>query len=324
MLTASLSVAAGLLLLTFGAERFVHGAAAIAHNIGIAPLIIGLTIVGFATSAPEVLAGALAAWHGKTEIGIGNAIGSNITNITLVLGATALIQPVRATSDTLRREFLFMCAALAAALYVLSDHELSRFDGALLMLGLALTMYLIARIARRAPRGDPLAAEFEQELGPGISTARAVILFMLGLALLLAGAELLVQGAVVIAKELGMSDLVIGLTVVAVGTSLPELAASAMSALKAEPDIAIGNVIGSNMFNMFAVLGVPGLIRPAGFGAEVLQRDFAVMLGGTILLTYMLFARKPNTITRTNGTVLLTCFAGYQLWLLLPAAGAAG
>ncbi len=313
MLIATLAVLGGLLLLVLGADRFVSGASGAARALGVPPLIIGLTVVGIATSMPEVLVGGVAAWDEKTRIAIGNALGSNIANIGLVLGATALFTPLLVQSQTLTREFILMCAAMLVALLVMLDLRLGRGDGLLLLGVLVLMLYWIVRKVREDAGSAPQQAEMKQL--PGLS--KSVTLILVGLVILLGGAELLVRGAVYIAREIGVDDLVIGLTIVAVGTSLPELAASLMSVAKKEIDIAIGNIIGSNMFNMLMVLGIPCIIYPDTFGKEVLLRDFPIMAGLTLLMGWMVFYSGKNRFSRLEGTVLLLCFAGYQYWLFL-------
>ena len=311
MLIATIAVFGGLTLLVLGADRFVSGAAGAAQALGVSPLIIGLIIVGIATSMPEVFVGGVAAWDGKTRIAIGNALGSNIANIGLVLGATALFAPIMVKSRTLPREFLLMLAAMLIAFVLMSDLRLTRIDGLLLLTALGLMMMWIFRQARREASSAPATDEQEASIG----LIKSALFMLIGLTVLLGGAELLVHGAVHIARELGVDDLVIGLTIVAVGTSLPELAASLMSVAKKQMDIAVGNIIGSNMFNMLMVLGIPCIIYPDTFGSEVLMRDFSVMSGLTLLMAWMVFRSGKGGYGRTQGVVLLLCFAGYQYWL---------
>lgn len=321
MLLACLAVIAGLGLLGYGADRFVHGAAATAHNLGVTPFVIGMTVVGIATSLPEILVGSVAALQGRIEIAVGNAVGSNIANIGLVLGATAVVVPVTIASDTIRREYLLMMIAIGFAGLLLLDLDLSRGDGLILAAGLIAAMAAVIYIAERArDSDDPLVAESDQEYRTQLTPLRAGIFLVIGLMLLLGGAELLVRGAVFIAETFGVSDLVIGLTIVAVGTSLPELATSITSIMKREADIAIGNIIGSNMFNMLAVLGIPALLGPGAFQASAIARDFPVMLGLSVLMGLMLFIRKRGRIGRPEGLLLLLCFIGYQIWLFLDPA----
>ena len=311
----------GLILLTYGADKFVTGAANIACNLGISPMVIGLTIVGLATSAPEILVGSVAALDGKTSLAIGNAIGSNITNIGLVLGLTVAIMPIVIESRTLRQEYLLMIGASVAVFLLMLDLGLSQLDGVILLGLMIATAIIIVRVAVHAAKTDPLVAEYNDELSGKSDNLKSAILFCIGLVLLLVGAELLVQNAVDIAKRFGISDLVIGLTIVAIGTSLPELAASLMSVIKKEPDIAIGNVIGSNIFNMLAVLSIPVMIHPVEFEALVLQRDFLCMFILMLLMGWMVFVHGSGKFSRGEGLFLVACFVCYQFTLYLTSTG---
>ena len=315
MIVNYLGILAGLALLVYGADRFVEGAAAIARYLGMPPLLIGLTIVGIATSAPEILVGVVAALEGKTEIAIGNAIGSNIANVGLVLGFTVMLMPVTITSPTIKREFIFMLPAIALAFGLLIDRNLSYIDAWILLLGLAASILAVIYLSRKSARTDPLRNEFEIEIPERPNIGRSIFWFLLGLAFLLGGAYVLVECAVIVAKHFGLSDLIIGLTIIAIGTSLPELAASIMAVKKNEADIAIGNVIGSNMFNMLAVIGIPGMIHATDFDSVVLHRDFPVMIGMTLLMGYMVFIRGAGKFDRAEGSVLFLCFIAYQFWL---------
>lgn len=320
MLLAITAIIGGLFLLVFGADRFVTGAAQTARNLGVSPMIIGMTVVGIATSMPEVLVGSVAALQGKTNIAIGNAIGSNIANIGLVLGTTALIIPLEASSKTLRREYGLMFASIILALLLSIDYRLSRIDGVILILALFASIWWIVKLARSSSRKDPLAGEFGQELGTKRPLGKALLLVGFGLVALLAGSEFLIEGAVFVAKQYGVSDLVIGLTVVAVGTSLPEFAASLVSAIKKEADIAIGNIIGSNMFNMLMVLGVPSIIYPGKFGHDVLIRDFPVMIFLTLIMGRRVLLSDHGKFTRLDGFIMLSGFIAYQSWLFFHMA----
>ncbi len=307
----------GLAALTAGADRFVDGAAALARNLGISPLVIGLTVLGFATSAPEMLVSALAAWRDAGGLALGNAIGSNIANIGLVLGITALVRPMEVDSRIIRRELPLMFAAMFLTLALLWDQWLSRPDGLILALAMAGVLLWLVRLSRRVPEADLLLSEIVRELPSGMETGRALLWLVLGLALLLGGSHVLVDGAVGIATTLGVSDLVIGLTIVAVGTSLPELAASVVSALKGESEMAIGNVIGSNIFNVLAVLSLPGLIRPAPVEPAVLSRDFPVMLLFSVVLLLGAWGirGRPGRLCRLDGSMMLAGFIAYQVFL---------
>ncbi len=317
MLTPSLAVFAGFALLVWSADRFVIGAAATARNMGVSPLVIGLTIVGFGTSAPEMLISAISAWDENPGVAVGNALGSNITNMGLVLGATALVKPLTVHSGTLQREYPMMFIAMILALALIMDGTLGAMDGILLGAGLCLVMYWMARMGKREQDGlDPMAAEFEAELPPAMSTVKALTWLTIGLVILLLSSRMVVWGAVDIARHFGVSDLIIGLTVIAIGTSLPELAASVVSALKGEHDIAIGNVIGSNIFNILGVLGISGIIFPHAVDPDVLSRDFPVMIGLAIALFAMAYGfRRPGSLSRIEGVLLLAAYVGYLTML---------
>ena len=328
--TSFAAIVAGFALLVWGADRFVLGAAATARNLGVPPLIIGLTIVGFGTSAPEMLVSAVAAWNGNPSLGVGNAIGSNITNVGLVLGITALVTPLSVRSETLRREFPVLFAIMLVALVLLSDGTLSRIDGILLVSGMGVMLYWMTRLgmSQRQPvegpqpvgNTDPMGDEYAEEIPSAMPTWKALGWVLIGLGVLLGSSQLLVWGAVNVAHWLGVSDLVIGLTVVAIGTSLPELAASVMGALKGEHDIAIGNVLGSNMFNLLAVLGMPGLIQPDAIPPEVLSRDYPTMILLSIALFGMAYGfRDAGRVSRLEGLLLLLGYAGYMLLLYLSS-----
>ncbi|MCG8379394.1 MAG: calcium/sodium antiporter [Proteobacteria bacterium] len=312
MLIACLLVTIGLAILVYGADTFVDDASGTAHRLGLPTLIIGLTVVGFATSAPEIIVGSISAWQGKTSIAIGNALGSNITNIGLVLGLSILILPMTVASQTIKREFALMCLSIVLALLLMLDGYLNRIDALILLLALVVFISGVICIAKKSPVDDPLPAEFAQELKKTVSLGKSLTMLFAGLVLLLLGAELLVKGAVSIAEFFGLSDLIIGLTIIAIGTSLPELAASIASLIKKEADIAIGNIIGSNMFNMLAVLGIPVLINPDQFSQEVITRDFPVMIILTLLLGAMVFISSKGKLVRAEGAILFIGFIAYQ------------
>jgi cation:H+ antiporter len=297
-----------------GADRFVTGAAKTSRLLGIPPLIVGLTIVGMATSVPEILVGSVAALEGKTHIAVGNAIGSNIANISLVLGGTATCRAFSAKSTTLGREFWVMMLALLLGLAVMLDQHLGRVDAAVLLAGLAVFLSWTVYTAKHTRKTDPLIREIQEQIPEAGSAGKSVMLLIGGLAILFLGAEILVSGAVEVAKAFGISDLVIGLTVIAVGTSLPELAASMMSVFKNEADLAIGNIIGSNIFNILAVLGIPVLIHPDSFESQVLTRDMTIMFALSLILGWIIYYHK--TFNRAHGLLLLCAFLGYQSWLL--------
>ena len=312
-----LAIAGGFVLLTWSADRFVVGASALAYNLNVSPLIIGLTIVSLGTSAPEILVSAVASLQGNGGLAIGNALGSNIINIALILGVTALIVPLNVHSSIVRREMPVLIGVMLLGLLLLLDGSLGQADGLVLLSGMALMLLWMTHIGiREKSSHDPISVEFADEVPTNLSISRAGFWIVVGGLCLLGSSKLLVWGAVAIAHTMGVSDLVIGLTIVAMGTSLPELAASVMSALKNEHDIAIGNIIGSNIFNLLAVLGLPGLINPGPFDASVLTRDYPVMLGLTVLFFIMAYGfRGPGRINRLEGALLVFAFVGYQTLL---------
>ena len=318
MLLAVGVVIVGVALLVWGADRFVDGASSVAKNLRVPPMVIGLTIVSIGTSLPEMIVSAMAAFDGNRNLGIGNALGSNIANIGLVLGITALIIPLTVKSLTLRREMpvLFLVTFLAFAL--MADGELSFNDGLILVAGLLMLLAWMTRIGLK-DRHDPLIEEFTDAIPDNMSMWRSVTWFVVGLAVLIISSRMVVWGAVEIAHYLGVSDLIIGLTIVAIGTSLPELVASVASALKNEADLAIGNVIGSNMFNLLAVLAMPALIYPGAFASEALLRDFPVMLAFTVVLFIVSFGLKGGKVTRFEGGLLASAFVAYLYLLYLQA-----
>ena len=320
MLLATASLIVGVAILIWGADRFVDGASSVARNLRVPPMIIGLTIVSLGTSLPEMIVAAMAALDGNRNLGIGNVLGSNIANIGLVLGITALIIPLSVRSMTLRREMpvLFLVTFLAFAL--MADGELSFIDGIMLITALALMLFWLIRIGMK-DRHDPLVEEFTESIPDQMSMAKSIMWFAIGLVLLIVSSRMVVWGAVEIAHYFGVSDLIIGLTIVAIGTSLPELVASIAGALKNEADLAIGNVIGSNMFNLLAVLAMPALIHPGEFEPEALLRDFPIMLGFTIALFVVSFGLRSNggVVTRFEGALLSSSFAAYLYLLFMQA-----
>ncbi len=315
------AVLVGFVLLVWAADKFVLGASGIARSLGIPTLVIGLVVVGFGTSAPEMLVGGVAAWNGNTGIAIGNAIGSNITNLALVLGATAVLAPMVVRSAILRREFpvLFILMALTAMLLI--DGYLSRVDGYVLLVSMVAFFAWLTWAGMRADSSDPMEQEFEQEIPEDMPLGKSIFWLLTGLVLLLIGAKLIVWGAVEIATFYGVSDLVIGLTVIAIGTSLPELAASIVASRKGEDDIAIGNLIGSNMFNLLGVVGIPAVINPAVVDAPALYRDYPLMILITVLLFFMLRTKnqKAGEVTRLKGLGLLAIYFAYMLLLYFTA-----
>jgi cation:H+ antiporter len=320
MAMAIVAIGVGLVLLLWSADRFIHGAAASARYVGLPPLLIGMVVVGFGTSAPELVVAVLAANQGNPGIALGNAYGSNITNIAFILGVTALISPIDVHSQILRKELPLLIAATVLAASQLWDGELSRMDAAVLLAVFAALMIWSIRQGLRN-KTDTLASETAQELDVhAMPIARAVFWLVVGLLVLVASSRLLVWGAVTIAQGLGVSDVVIGLTVVAIGTSLPELASSIIAARKGEHDIALGNVIGSNLFNTLAVVGVAGSIHPTAISPEIFSRDILLMAAVTIALFAMAYGvRAPRTISRREGAALATCYAAYLGYLIASA-----
>ncbi|MGF1644362.1 MAG: calcium/sodium antiporter [Thiotrichales bacterium] len=321
MLYASLAVVAGLALLVWSADRFIDGAASLARHLGVSTLIIGMVIVGFGTSAPELMVSTIAALQGNPGLAVGNAIGSNIANIALILGVTALLVPLTVHSGILRKELPVLLGATFAAWFLLIDGTLSRMDGLLLLATLFGYMGWVTHSALQQ-RNDVVVAEFAEEIPEEMPLGKSVLWTIIGLLVLLASSRLLVWGAVEIATALGVSDLVIGLTIVAIGTSLPELAASITSARKGEPDLAIGNIIGSNLFNLLGVLGIPGVLSPLALPEQVNTRDYPVMLGLTIALFALAYGwgRGTPQIGRIGALMLLIVFVGYQITLFVSAS----
>jgi cation:H+ antiporter len=320
MLMAIAQLAGGFLLLVWGADRLVAGASALARNLGVAPLIIGLTIIAFGTSAPELVVSAVAAYRGNPALAVGNAIGSNIANIGLILGLTAVVYPLRVESETLRREYPVLTLIMVASLIMAADLMFNRTEGWLLLAGLiALVIWMISYSLQRGP-DDPLAAEFAAEIPKDISTGYAVLWMVVGLVILPLSSRFLVEGAIFIARSLEVSDAVIGLTIVALGTSLPELAAALTSALRHEDDLAIGNVIGSNMFNILGVLGLAAVIKPVEVELLMLKQDFPVMFLFTVLLFFMAYGlHGPGRISRRSGMLLIALYVAYQVLIWTTA-----
>lgn len=318
MLLDLLFTLAGFTLLIWGADRFSAGASAIARLLGVTPIVIGLTVVAFATSAPEIMVSVSAARSGLTGMAVGNALGSNIANVGLVLGASALLRPIsQELSGTLRTELPVLFAVSLGFGLLLLDGTLSVVDGCVLVLTLAIFLYWVSWNGKRLAASDPIVAEVVQELSPAMPRGRAALLLLVGFVTLLVGAELLVTGAENLAKTFGVSDLVIGLTIVAVGTSLPELAVSVVSALRGEAGIAVGNVIGSNVFNLLAVVGAAGLAGPGPLDASVLSQHYPVMLLFTFALARLAYNPFGTPgIGRGMGFLLLSGFMAYQAYLL--------
>lgn len=317
MTLALLAVAVSLPLLAWSADRFVDGSAGVARHFGMPPLLIGMVIVGFGTSAPEMVVSVLAAWQGNPGLALGNAYGSNIANIGLILGVTALVRPLTVHSTVLRQELPLLTLVTVMAAWHLWNQEVSRGEAALLLvLFTGLFFWSIRQGLQQG--GDALAGEVEQELrAHPVPLGRATFWMIAGLLLLLFFSRLLVWGAVQVATALGVDDLIIGLTIVAVGTSLPELASSIAAVRKGEDDIALGNIIGSNLFNTLAVVGLAGVIAPIRVGPEVFGRDLVVMALFTVSLFIIGFALgRPGRINRYEGAALCLGYLAYTANLL--------
>ena len=322
MTLAFVAIVCGLALLVWSADRFVEGSASTARHFGMPPLLIGMVIVGFGTSAPEMVVSALAASQGNPGIALGNAYGSNITNIALILGVTALISPIAVHSQVLRKELPLLTVVTALAAWQLWDGQITRLDAVVLLAVFGGLMGWTIWQGLQA-KEDALGTEIAQELDVRVMPIRRAVFWLVaGLLLLILSSRILVWGAVEIAQGFGVSDLIIGLTIVAVGTSLPELAASVIAARKGEHDIALGNILGSNLFNTLAVVGIAGAIHPLAVGPEVFNRDMLVMAAVTVSLFVFGYGfRGPGRINRIEGTVLLACYLGYVAYLVSTVFG---
>lgn len=306
----------GLVVLSWSADRFVYGASALAKNIGVSPMMIGLTIVAMGSSAPEIVVSAMASLNGNMNTAVGNALGSNITNIALVLGITALFKPLWVSSTTLKRELPALIVISLIAVAFMWDGTLANYEGMILFALFIFVLAMMAWLSLQVEKGDPLVRETADEIPKDVSNSAAVAWVAVGLVLLPLSANYMVDSAVHIARYFGVSDLVIGLTIIALGTSLPELAASIAGVRKGEDDLVLGNIIGSNIFNLLAVLGMPGLLAPGELDPDAYGRDMYVMLGLTFLLFFFSFNfTGKRQISRVEGAALLTAFIGYQFWL---------
>ncbi|MDZ7792854.1 MAG: calcium/sodium antiporter [Spirochaetia bacterium] len=308
----------GLALLVWSADRFIEGSATIARYFGMPSLLIGMVIIGFGTSAPEMVVSALAAYQGNPGLGLGNAYGSNISNIALILGLTALISPIAVHSQVLRKELPILTAVTAVSAWQLQDGSVTRAEAIVLLILFGGVMaWNIWQGMKKQP--DTLGREIEESLEvKTLPVPKAVFSLIAGLVLLIVSSRILVWGAVEIAQAFGVSDLVIGLTIVAVGTSLPELASTLAAVRKNEHDIAIGNVLGSNLFNTLAVVGIAGIIQPISVEAKVFTRDMLVMAVLTISLFVICygFRGRPGKITRLEGSLLLLSYIVYIIYLV--------
>ncbi|MBS3934121.1 MAG: calcium/sodium antiporter [Truepera sp.] len=310
-LLSILLMAGGIVLLYFGGEWLVRNSVVLARSWGISAMVVGLTVVAFGTSSPELAASLAAALTGSPGIAIGNVIGSNIFNILAILGVTAVLAPIAVQARFIKREVPIMIGVTLLLFPLLySGHGLSRLEGLLLVALLGLYIWFLYR----ADQGEAaeVQSEFEQEYGDSPKTRadwRTYVGLVVGLVLLAAGARLLVMGAVELARGFGVPELIIGLTIVAAGTSLPEVAASIVAALKREPDIALGNIVGSNIFNILSILGFTALVQPIGLPWEIVQRDMLVMLGISLLLWPFLFT--GSRLGRREGGAFLVLYLAY-------------
>ena len=339
MLLSLLAIAAGLVILIYSADVFIDGAVALATKYHMPKMLIGALIIGVGTSAPELVVSALSAIAGSPGLALGNAYGSNIVNIMLVLGITALIAPIIIQKQVLKTDFVWLISSTVISVILLMDGHIDRLDGAILIAVLAANIIVQILYAKRHAEAasesailasDEHAYELEldaQELPDStqVSTAKSLFKLIAGLIVLVLSSRLIVWGAVELAKLWGLSDLIIGLTIVAVGTSLPELVSSIIAARRGEYELALGNVLGSNLFNTTGVVGLAALIAPMTVNPEVLSRDTVVMCIITLVLFVMCaFAlRKDGQIGRISGAFLLLCFVAYSGWLAVSALGLA-
>ncbi|MGI5308001.1 calcium/sodium antiporter [Rheinheimera sp. WS51] len=316
LLVAIIVVFVGLVLLVWSADRLILGAASVARYTRISPMLIGLTIVALGTSMPEMLVSSIAAYKGHLSTAVGNALGSNITNILLIIGLAALIKPVRVTSLTIKREYPLLLVATFLAYYFLADHHLSRVEGVILLGAFFLFILFMIYSAGAVQQDDPVLQDITTDETPDISLSQALFWFVVGMLLLLAASQLLVHGAVYIARYIGVSDLIIGLSIVALSTSLPELATSIVGIIKGEIDLALGNIIGSNIINMFAVLGITAIIAPGAIDPQAGNQDSYIMIAATIALLLLSLrpSRRPR-LRKIEGILLLIAFIGYLYFL---------
>jgi cation:H+ antiporter len=318
-LTDWYSIAGGLVLLTIGAEILIRGSTALARQFGVSELLIGLTLVGFGTSTPELVSSVQAALVGSPGVAVGNVVGSNIANILLILGLSAAIAPFAIDQKAFRRDGFVCLVATLVMIGVSMTGEFSRLAGAAFLA--AITLYIVyAFFSERSHPESPLAEQHIEEAAK-IQGPKSIWLDILmsigGLALLVFGAKFLVTGSISIAADLGVTETIIGLTVVAIGTSLPELVTSIMAAVRGKSALALGNVLGSNIYNLFGILGVTAVIKPVAAPAEIVAVDNWVMLGATLLL--MLFAMTKSRLSRVEGALLAVCYALYLGWLVAQA-----
>lgn len=324
MTLAVAAIIGGLIILVWSAERFVEGAASTARHFGMTPLLIGIVVIGFGTSAPEMLVSASSALSGSPGIALGNAYGSNITNIALILGLTAIIKPLSVNSDVLKKELPILLAVTLLSAYLVYDANVTQLD-AIILLAVFFVYMAWTIITAMKSKNDALSLDVDAELtnSAKMGLGKSILWLIIGLVSLVISSQFLVWGAVEVAKFFGVSDLVIGLTIVAVGTSLPELASSIAAARKGEVDLALGNIIGSNLFNTLAVVGIAGAIEPMQVSAEVFSRDVLMMSALTFLLFIFginLYRRtEGGRINRLEGLLLFAAYVGYNFYLFKTA-----
>ncbi|HAO16321.1 MAG TPA: calcium/sodium antiporter [Alteromonas macleodii] len=320
MLLASLAILIGLPVLLWSAGKFVGGAASVANHFGVSPLLIGMLIIGFGTSAPEIIVSVFAAIQGNSGIALGNAYGSNIANILLILGLTAIISPIAVKSEIIKKELPVLLGITFFAAWQVWDLNISK-DDAFSLLGLFVLLLSWSIYHGMKDDKDALADEYDEEINSNEGTVKTHVMWLIaGLLLLVASSRMLVWGAVEVATFFGVSDTIIGLTVIAIGTSLPELASSLMAVKKGEHDLAIGNVIGSNMFNTLAVVGIAGTIQPMAVGSEFLYRDVMVMFASTIaLFIFCIGIKRQGRLNRLEGGAFVLAYAAYTYWLIQAA-----
>lgn len=320
MLLASLAILVGLPVLLWSAGKFVGGAASVANHFGVSPLLIGMLIIGFGTSAPEIIVSIFAAIQGNSGIALGNAYGSNIANILLILGLTAIISPIAVKSEIIKKELPVLLGITFFAAWQVWDLNVSK-DDAFSLLGLFVLLLSWSIYHGMKGDKDALADEYDEEINSNEGTVKTHVMWLIaGLLLLVASSRMLVWGAVEVATFFGVSDTIIGLTVIAIGTSLPELASSLMAVKKGEHDLAIGNVIGSNMFNTLSVVGIAGTIQPMTVGSEFLYRDVMVMFASTIaLFIFCIGIKGQGRLNRLEGGAFVLAYAAYTYWLIQAA-----
>ncbi|WP_040356542.1 calcium/sodium antiporter [Candidatus Photodesmus anomalopis] len=304
------------LFLIWSADRLISGASNLARNAGISPLVIGTTILAIGSSAPEMVLSATAALDGKTDTAVGNVLGSNITNIALILGLTAMIKPLSIKDSMIRQEFPLMMLAIIVAGVILWDNYLSFYESILLFCMFSTFIVIVLHTNRKKKDNNASFKKKELKIPKKTHSIRSIVWIAISLIILPISANNLIHNALIIAKYLGMSDLVIGLTIIAVGTSLPELATSLMAGIKNETDMLVGNIVGSNVFNILAVLGTLGVLNPSILNEYAMKRDFWIMLGLSLLFIIMALG-KSRSINFISGTLLFILFVSYQIYLII-------